>query len=73
MTEAEFIGICQNCEGTGVNKYQDEEGHWHERPCPYCGATGKVEVKQYIDTTAIMAELDEIHNKVNKIWNKIKD
>jgi len=71
MSEAEFIGKCQECEGTGVNRYQDEEGNWHERPCPYCGADGKIEVPQYINTTQITTKLDNLQSSVGSLQTNL--
>lgn len=67
MTTSEIKNRCSRCLGTGEDSNLTPPG-----PCVPCGGTGFV-ARDAIDTTNIMAELDYIHGKVKKIWNKVKD
>jgi hypothetical protein len=58
--------------GMGVEKVKNEVGEEIEIVCASCNGL-KYYVRDKIDTTAIMEELDYIHSKVTAIWNKVKN
>jgi hypothetical protein len=73
MSEAEFIGKCQQCEGTGTRRWIDSEGISHEEPCSFCGADGKIEVSQYLDTTQVMTSIGALQTSVDQLAGVTKE
>jgi len=76
-------GICSHCGGTGIRHFTPTGGVPYTEPCALCGADGVTDEISGLDDTLIQqiittqaahtAELDYIHQKVRKIWNKLKD
>jgi len=75
---------CTTCTGVGSRTYVNRDGQTIvENPCLICDGDGRVDYLSGLDDTLIQsiiatqaahtAELNYIHGKVKKIWNKVKD
>ena len=60
---------CPNCNGTGTYV---PGAPLPPTSCIHCGGDGLLTIG-HLDITDLMVKIDYIHDKVRKIWNKIKD
>ncbi len=76
--EIKFTAPCQNCNGTGIRRYNASPNGpiIEENPCSKCGGDGIRTLTTGIDSTwfdEMNEKMDYIHGKVTAIWNKVKD
>lgn len=78
MANIKLNVMCSGCNGTGIRSYNVSPGGAliEENPCSLCGGDGKAPGSYTLNDPwfdSVTEELDYIHKKVKKIWNKVKD